>query len=148
VRPQRSWRVSRSSGQHLPCLSERRDPPYRQQRNVPDGLWRAFAAATKQAIADADLGLRHLTATFPPTCSRCIVSTRPDVRGELAHDEGGSIVPELCAWYISRPSLVRFTIRSRSRSRLIITAVDGEAVPKELAEGTLDVEIRSDILFR
>jgi hypothetical protein len=73
---------------------------------------------------------------------------RPNVPGELFHDEGGSIVPELCVWYISRPSLVRFTIRSRSNSRLTIMAVDGEAVSKELAEGTLDIEIRSDILMR
>jgi hypothetical protein len=114
-------------------------------RTVYGGL---FPVATKLTLAEEDLRLAHLTAMFPSTCSRYVVSTRPNVRGELVHEEGGSIVPELCVWYVSRPSLVRFTIRSRSGSRLILVAVDGAEVSKELAEGTLDIEITSDILFR
>jgi hypothetical protein len=108
-----------------------------------------FPAAIDLSLKSSDLSGPHANVTFPATCQRILVSTRPAEELTLNHlPNTTKPVEETCVWYASRPSLVVFVVRTRGDGLLTIDSVDGAPVGQTIAEGRAQFETQSHILYR
>jgi hypothetical protein len=102
-----------------------------------------FPSNLSLSFLDSDLSQPHFNVTFPATCQRIIVSSR--VPEDLTIRDP---IGQTCVWYISKPSLIVFTVGSPGDGLLTVDSIDGIAVDKKIGEGTAEFKTKFSILFR